>query len=139
LNHVRSSGEHLLALVNDVLDLENVESGKILLAMEALDPRQAIGTAIGEQSAPAANKRIKVIDETSGMRLPHVYADAKRLRQILVNLLSNAIKYTDAGGVVTVAAEPRGPSLRISVADTGKGIPAEMHGRLFSPVDRLGA
>lgn len=138
LQHVKSSSDHLLALVDDVLDLENVESGQIALKIEAIDPKQALASAILEQSVLADQTGTRIEDETDA-DLPFVQADANRLRQVLVNMLSNAVKYGPPGSTVTVSSEERGAFLRIVVADSGPGIPLDLQGRLFRPFDRLGA
>ena len=90
--------------------------------------------------AQADERGIRVADRAAGRALPDLKTDAARLRQILVNLLSNAVKYNHDGGTVTVDAEPvHGNMLRISVGDTGPGIPLDRQDDLFKPFDRLGA
>lgn len=139
LKHVRSSGDHLLALVEDVLDLENIESGHLALSMQTIDPAETIVSAVLEQGVAAARSGVHITDATKGKALPTVTADPNRLRQALVNLLSNAVKYSRTGDEVTVSSETVDRYLRITVADFGPGIPRELHERLFKPFDRLGA
>lgn len=139
LKHVRASGDHLLALVEDVLDLENIESGHLALSMQTIDPAQAIASAVLEQGVSAIQNGVHLTNATEGKTLPTVTVDPNRLRQALVNLLSNAIKYSRTGDEVTVSSEVMDHFLRITVADFGPGIPKELHERLFQPFDRLGA
>ncbi|MEM7522873.1 MAG: ATP-binding protein [Pseudomonadota bacterium] len=139
LNHVKSGGTHLLALVNDVLDLEKVEAGKIHLSMETVDPLDAIAAVKAEQTAMAEQKDIAITDKTAESEPPLLNSDPIRLRQVLGNLVSNAIKYTDAGGRVELSLERREDKLRISVTDNGPGIAEDLHHRVFEPFDRLGA
>jgi len=139
LKHVRASGDHLLALVEDVLDLEHIESGQMALSMQAVDPAETIASAILEQGVAAIRHGVHITDATKGQALPIINIDPNRLRQALVNLLSNAIKYSRTGDEVTVSSETIDRFLRITVSDSGPGIPKELHERLFKPFDRLGA
>ncbi|MEO0762927.1 MAG: ATP-binding protein, partial [Pseudomonadota bacterium] len=139
LSHIRSSGDQLLALVNDVLDLESIESGHTLLSIQAVDPRTCIDAVIAEQAVPAADKRITLLDRTDEGGLPTLSTDTVRMRQILCNLLSNAVKYTDEGGEIRIDAARRGAFLRLTVSDNGPGIDKALHHRVFEPFDRLGA
>lgn len=139
LGHIRTSGGHLLTLVDDVLDLQNVESGKMPLNLMAIDVKTAIAQARMEQGVPARRRGCRIDDTTTKQYLPLVSADANRLRQVLVNLVSNAIKYGPDGATVAISAEATPTTLRITVTDQGPGIPPELQGRLFDPFDRLGA
>ncbi len=136
VQEIVAAGEHLLAMVNEVLDLSRIESGHIEVRAEAVDQVELIGSCL-RQVQPLAERR--------GIRTgfePHactpVLADAVRLRQVLINLLSNAIKYNRDGGSVTVSCVPlAGERLRIGVSDTGRGIDAAQLPRLFQPFERL--
>lgn len=139
LEHVMSSSEHLLALVNDILDLESIETGTLLMTIEDVDPYAAISDARNEVMALAQSRGVRLVEDLPSEPLPTLSTDAKRLRQVLVNLLSNAIKYSEAGGTVTVSALRRADRLRISVVDEGVGIAEDLHDRIFTPFDRLGA
>jgi len=138
LKHVNASGTHLLALVNDVLDLERVEAGRMHLTVEPVDPVETLAEVIAEQSGFAAEGSVTVVDRMSGTDLPALISDRIRLRQILGNVLNNAIKYNHDGGRVEIRAEKRGPDLRVVVEDTGIGIARDLHDRVFEPFDRLG-
>jgi signal transduction histidine kinase len=133
---IQSSGEHLLALINDLLEMSKIEAGRLDLREE----RVALGPAIADAVAIVAlQARAKSIDLRTEIACADalVEADAKALRQILLNLLSNAIKFTPEGGTVSIAATlGTGGELLIRVADSGIGIPAEALERVFAPFER---
>jgi signal transduction histidine kinase/DNA-binding response OmpR family regulator len=139
LGNVLTSSHHLLRLINDVLDLAKVESGKLDFRPESIDLRQAIGEVGAILRTTAAEKQVRVeiaVDPTIG----RVVLDPARLKQVLYNYLSNALKFTPAGGLVTVRAMPEGPEFfRIEVDDTGAGIMAEDLRRLFVEFQQLDA
>jgi signal transduction histidine kinase len=120
---IHRSGQHLLALVNDVLDLSRVESGRLDLQIEPVDLASDIRDAVSlvAQRAEALGIRI---EQRVAADLPPLNADPLRLRQILINLLTNAVKFTPDGGQVTVDAVAVARSIRITVADTGIGMSA---------------
>ncbi|MBI3708367.1 MAG: hypothetical protein HY246_11930 [Proteobacteria bacterium] len=126
IEDIRSAGAHLLGLVNDVLDLSKMDAGRFDLDREELDISGLITGALAMVSQRAAAAGVALGKEFSA-DVPGVYADQRRLRQVLLNLLSNAIKFTPSGGRVRVSAFRRGPSTAIAVADTGIGIaPADI-------------
>jgi PAS domain S-box-containing protein len=129
VRHIHRDSEHLLGLINDVLDLTRIESGGLRLHTESLPLREAIVEAVGGIKPHADAKSVDVQVENPGEL--RVIADPVRLRQILYNLLSNAIKFTAAGGRVTIAAEPNGTAVRITVADTGIGMSQEEQAQIF--------
>jgi PAS domain S-box-containing protein len=124
------NGQRLLDLINDILDIEKIESGKLTLDLEKL----AVGELVREAIVlnKAFGERFKVRFEARG-DLPEgrVNADRKRLLQVLTNLLSNAAKFSPEGGSVEVSLEEVGPSLRVGVHDRGPGIPEAFRGRIF--------
>jgi signal transduction histidine kinase/CheY-like chemotaxis protein len=133
LERIRSSGKHLLALINDILDLSKIEAGKMELSLETF-PVQALLTDVVDTVRPLVAKNsntlvLQVPDDPGSM-----YADLTRLRQSLFNLLSNAAKFTDHGtitlGVELQADGPR-PRLRFSVTDTGIGMTEQQVGKVF--------
>ena len=141
----RASGDSLLVIINQVLDYSKIEAGKLELEHEPVDVRQCVESALDIVAAVAAEKGIDLIYYV-GDAVPHiVIADDTRLRQIIVNLLSNAVKFTAAGEVVLqVESQGLGPragidefELRISVRDTGIGIPAEKIDRLFQSFSQV--
>jgi PAS domain S-box-containing protein len=137
VREIVTAGNHLLSLVNEVLDLARVEAGRIQLDMTDLKLDSALQEIV-RISAPLASQH------GISLRCPPVeddvtiYADAIRLRQIILNLISNAVKYNRDNGSVTIAVSCPAPGrTRIAVSDTGPGIPLELHHRLFEPFDRL--
>jgi len=134
--HIHHGGQHLLSLVNDVLDLSKIEAGRLDLDLEPVE----LATAVTESVSglrPLADRKALVLD-VDVRPGTDVLADRGRVRQILYNLLSNAIKYTPSGGRVTVAAEPRDGSIHLSVRDTGVGISAEDQRHVFEEFRQVG-
>jgi protein-histidine pros-kinase len=126
---IESSGKHLLALINGILDLARVASGHVTVRPEQL----ALATLIND-----AIERMRPMSDNKGLRLTvasdatlTVWADHQRLHQVILNLLSNAIKFTPVGGEISVEATALGEMARISVRDTGVGIPAEHLDTIF--------
>jgi signal transduction histidine kinase len=139
IGYILQSGNHLLKLVNDVLDLSGVEAGRLKLSIEPLGVRESLETVYGSLAPLAAKAGIRVTLNLPD-RIADVHADALRLNQVLINLVSNAIKYNCPGGTVTISAEEAGGGkVRIAVADTGKGIALNRQGEVFQPFRRLGA
>jgi signal transduction histidine kinase len=135
VEHVQASGEHLLALIDDVLELSSLESGELPLSLQpvALAPLVHTSLPLVELLAQAHGVSL-ALGTLDGWAL----ADPARLQQVLLNLLSNAIKYNRPGGRVTVSAEPSGPWLLLRVEDTGRGLTEEQLQHLFEPFNRLG-
>lgn len=139
VDHILKAGEHLLELINDVLDLARIEAGKLTLSLEDFVPDALVAESLHIAETLAAPRRVTVIDGRRGP-LPAIRADYTRLKQVLLNLLSNAVKYNRSGGSVTLAAEARDDGfVRFTVRDTGCGIPEERLPTLFEPFNRLGA
>ncbi len=131
LETIYRSGRHLLALVNDVLDLSKVEAGRMDLQYEEFSISQAIDEVLTVVRPLAERSPITITTELSGP-LPLLRADKSKFKQILYNLLSNAIKFTPEGGQVTIQARLKRQLVDLSVADTGIGIDREHHDRIFS-------
>jgi PAS domain S-box-containing protein len=134
---IRSSGETLLSIVNDVLDLSRVEAGKLTVEPVDFDLDDLIDSVAEQFAARAAAKRIKlrfVVDPRVARALR---GDSHRIRQVLLNLVGNAIKFTDRGEIKLTVLQPEHDldtaKLRFAVADTGIGIPATVQSRLFTP------
>ena len=140
VGHIIKGGDHLLDLINDVLDLAKIESGNLALSMESVSVPAIIAECL-QLIAPLAEKAgIKVINGVEEDALPPVRSDNVRLKQALVNLLSNAIKYNREEGSVTITCKPlRSGKVEIAISDTGKGIAADQMEELFRPFARLGA
>jgi CheY-like chemotaxis protein len=137
---VLKASQHLLHLVDEVLDLSKIEAGQLSISPEPIPLEPLFDDAV-ELMQPVAASRGVVIDRR--IQIPdcgHVVADRHRLKQVLINLISNAIKYNREGGHVYITAQPAdSPNVRISVEDTGKGIDAASLSRLFTPFERLDA
>ena len=128
---IRESAEHLLMVINDILDLAKVEAGRLELALEAGDATPTIMAAVEAQRVLALRKGIKLEVETPAEPL-EMQLDPARLRQVLLNLLGNAVKFTDKGEVRIKAWRKLGPAeIHIVVEDTGIGIPPEDQPKLF--------
>ncbi|MCH7486536.1 MAG: PAS domain S-box protein [Proteobacteria bacterium] len=142
LEHTRQilkGGRHLLELINEVLELARIESGKVTLAKENVRPGKIFAESLDLTRTFADEAGIELKDRTHDLDLPLVRCDPTRFKQVLINLLSNAVKYNREGGRVTLACrEMDDGMLRVEVIDTGPGIPAEMQGELFQPFCRLG-
>ena len=138
IDKILRGGWYLLTLINDILDLALIESGKLALAMEPLSLTQVLIDCKNMVESQAENRGIKIsFPETAKQFL--VAADPIRLTQVIVNLLSNAIKYNSPNGSVQVTVSPREQgTVRISVQDSGPGLPGEKLSQLFQPFNRLG-
>ncbi len=135
LGHINNSGQHLLNLINEILDISRIESGRVIVTLRAVSLDDLIRDCVGIITLQASQRGLEV--EVGDITDALVRADGQRLRQVLLNLLSNAIKYNRPQGRVRVGTEIDGEMVRISVSDTGLGISPEMVERLFIPFDRL--
>jgi signal transduction histidine kinase/CHASE3 domain sensor protein len=129
VRHVSEGAHHLLALVNDILDLSRIEAGRIDLRHEEFAAADAISEVLSVTSPIAEAKKIEVCSHASPML--SAYGDRTRFKQILYNLLSNAVKFTQEGGKVDVSVEPDYGEICFCVADTGIGIPREQQAAIF--------
>jgi len=136
LEGIVQSGRHLLAMVNDVLDLAKIEAGKQELDLELLGTSEAISEAVALLQSLASNRGVQLTAQVDAS-VPHIKADPIRLRQILYNLISNAVKFTDRNGRVQVSAEADSRGVAIRVIDTGIGIPAADLTRLFRAFEQV--
>lgn len=140
LGKISKAGEHLLALINDVLDLSRMESGNLSLTLEPVKVDLLLRECFQLIQPLADARSVRVQIQPASMANIHVVADRTRLRQVLLNLLSNAVKYHHAGGVVDVECTRLASGrARISVRDNGPGIAADKQRELFQPFNRLGA
>jgi signal transduction histidine kinase len=121
VDDILSSGRHLLALINDILDLSKIEAGRMEMHPSRFDVRLAVDSALLLVRERALRKRITLRMEMAA-EVGEITADAHKLKQVLVNLLSNAVKFTPEGGAVTVRATAAQDTVEIIVADTGVGI-----------------
>jgi two-component system cell cycle sensor histidine kinase PleC len=124
-NDIHHSGQHLLNLINEILDLSRIEAGRYDLNEEAMSLLEIAEDCIGMIQLRARSKNI-TIGQQFEISLPHVWADEKSLRQVILNLLSNAVKFTPQGGEITVKAGwTAGGGQYVSIKDNGPGIPEE--------------
>jgi signal transduction histidine kinase len=130
LDDILSSGNHLLSLINDVLDLSKVEAGQVELEAAPFSLREALesGVVMVRERATKDGVRIAL---SADLDVDTLEGDERRVRQVIFNLLSNAVKFTPAGGAVEVNAAQVDSEVRVSVADTGPGISSEDQERIF--------
>jgi signal transduction histidine kinase len=135
LHKVYSTSQHLLALINDILDLSKIEAGKMPLNLELVQ-LPAIIEELSQTIRPMVDHKGLSYEATVARLLPPIRTDRTKIKQVLLNLVSNAIKFTHKGKV-SVAAEPRAGGVRIIVQDTGIGIKAEHVGAIFDDFRQL--
>jgi PAS domain S-box-containing protein len=139
LGFIKAGGEHLLELIKDILEFAKIDANRIGLKIEHADAHQVVAAALPLIERMALSRDI-VLQTPGAVPGPAVMADSVRLRQILINLMSNAIKYNHRGGQVIVScSHAEDGFVRISVEDSGQGIPPERQAELFTPFNRLGA
>jgi two-component system, cell cycle sensor histidine kinase PleC len=133
---ILTSGQHLLDMINDILDMAKIEAGKMTISPQPIDPVDPVDAAVRMIRRKAEDKQIALLlDAQQG--LPDIEADHRAIRQMVLNLVSNAIKFTDPGGTITVRVEQRGPEIYVGVIDTGIGIPPEDLPRLANPFEQV--
>jgi signal transduction histidine kinase len=135
--HICGSGEHLLAVINDILDTTKIETGKWTLCYESLDAVRQVHEAVLTLQPLAAKAGLSISEDYAG-DLPALTADRRALRQVLLNLLTNAVKFTPRGGSLRVAVKVNDVVMRISVSDTGIGMTAADLERIGRPFVRVG-
>lgn len=133
------SGRHLLSLINEVLDLARIEAGQMQLSLEAISVKDVVEDAIAIIAPLAAQQGITMDLPRQDHCQASLMGDYTRVKQVLINLLNNAIKYNKERGSLTVKCQQVGDRYRISVVDTGIGIPENRLSELFQPFNRLGA
>jgi PAS domain S-box-containing protein len=136
---IERAGQHLLSLVNDLIDLARIEAGKLELFPAAVSVKAVVGDSLAMVAPIARERGIRLIDAGGNGRGTLVQADYTRLQQVLINLLANAIKYNRPAGSVHLVCHAGNGVARIAITDTGPGIPAHKRSRMFSLFDRLGA
>jgi signal transduction histidine kinase len=137
LKDIHTSGQHLLSLINDILDLAKIEAGRAELEVTDFDLAMAIDNALTLVRERAARRSI-ALHMTVDEQLGQIQGDERKIRQVLLNLLSNAIKFTPEGGRIDVAAKPVNGSLEVSVSDTGIGIAPEDQEAVFEEFRQVG-
>ncbi len=139
VRHVLRAGTHLMALINEVLDLARIEAGKLQISLEPVDLAAMIEECLTLMQPVAQDHGVDLAAGAPPACTCHVRADRTRLRQVLLNLLSNAIKYNREHGRVWLRCEVAAQDVRIEVSDTGPGLSAEQQRLLFRDFERLGA
>jgi PAS domain S-box-containing protein len=136
--HIYQSGEHLLALINDILDLSKIEAGTAALQEEDTVPAEIIESCLNMVGERAKNGGVELIVDSNVPALPRLRADKTRIKQVLINLLSNAVKFTEPGGSVTIkAAFDAARGFVLQVADSGIGIAADDIPRALARFEQL--
>lgn len=136
VNHIYRDSQHLLALINEVLDLSRIESGRLQLRRQTVDMGALLDDALSAVRPKVIEKSIELeADPCDGV---FINGDPTRVRQVLYNLLSNAVKFTPGGGRIGVAAQVKEGFAQISVSDTGIGIPPEEHELIFEAFHQVG-
>jgi signal transduction histidine kinase len=137
LRDILASGQHLLSLINDILDLSKIEAGRMDLDVAAFDLPAAIDDALLLMRERAGRRGI-TLERQVDERLGEIHADQRKVKQVLLNLLSNAVKFTPEGGRIDVRAALANGSAEISVTDTGIGIALEDHDAVFEEFRQVG-
>jgi signal transduction histidine kinase len=135
LGMIKGSGQHLLALINDILDISKIEADRIEINNKPFDLREAIQKVIADVMPLADNKELSLVTRLAP-EVGQITSDRRRIEQVLLNLLGNAIKFTEQGQI-TLVAEALPTAIRISITDTGIGIQPEDLGKLFQPFSQI--
>jgi len=133
---ILNSGQHLLSLINDILDMSKIEAGKMTLRFEPVAVDEVVEDTLRLVRQRAEKAKLKVRVHIPP-QLPEIEADFRACKQILLNLLTNAIKFTDAGGTISISAVATDASIHLSVADTGIGIAEKDMERLAKPFEQI--
>jgi signal transduction histidine kinase len=137
LKDIHASGQHLLSLINDILDLSKIEAGRMELELTDFDLPTAIDNALTLVRERAGRRSI-ALHQAADARLGQIWGDERKIKQVLLNLLSNAIKFTPDGGWIDVRARPVDGSVEVSVSDTGVGVAPEDQEAIFEEFRQVG-
>jgi signal transduction histidine kinase len=133
VSDILESGQHLLSLINDILDLSKIEAGKMELELSNVKIRELLENSLVMVKEKALVHGINLnVHSTGDLEDLEIMADGRRLRQVMFNLLSNATKFTPDGGAITVEGRKKGKEFIISISDTGIGIASEEQGKIFN-------
>jgi len=139
VSEVLIAGRHLLELVDEVLELSKIESGTLVASMEEMDLKDEIESVLSMMAPMAEKRRVEFVRKIVPKQVCHVYADRRYLTEVLSNFFSNAIKYNKEQGKVYVECDIMDQGMiRVTISDTGIGIPDGMQSKLFQPFERLG-
>ena len=141
VNQIVKGGQHLLDLINEILDISRIEANRMQISPEPVSIRESIQEVLDLATPLAVERHIQVVTKLGNSNdNPFVMADRQRLKQVLLNLLGNAVKYNyDGGSVIVTCLATHANKWRISITDTGPGISQENLARLFVPFERLNA
>ena len=139
VHEIISAGEHLLKLINDVLDLARIEAGKISVSLEPVSVKDVLTECVTLIKPLAEEKEITIDEYNSCNNNYYVLADRTRFKQVLLNLLSNAVKYNKEKGSIKISCESAGGILKLCIADEGAGLTTHEQEHLFIPFERLSA
>lgn len=140
IDEIYNAGQHLLALIDEVLDLSKIEAGKINVSLEDVSLKLLIQDCVNLIDSSAQERSISIVNHVEAGESYTVLADYTRFKQVILNLLSNAVKYNRDGGSITINGEIVSKNrLRLSVTDTGVGLSGEQQQLLFKPFERIGA
>ena len=137
LARIRGSQQHLLGIISDLLNYSRIEAGQVIYDLNVVPIQSVMDTVLPLLALQSEAKDIALTSEACPIGLAAI-ADQTKTEQIVLNLLSNAVKFTPEGGRVTVRCSEEGDRVRISVEDTGPGIPLDKHGTIFEPFVQLG-
>jgi len=136
IEYIYTSGEHLLSLINDILDLSKIESGKMILELETVAINLLLQNSLNMVKGKALNHHLTLKLDVH-VDTPEIVADIRKLKQIVYNLLSNAVKFTPDGGTIILEAHRVGDMLEMAVTDTGIGIACEDQKKLFESFTQI--
>jgi len=136
LQRIRASGEHLLAIVNDILDISRIEAGKLEVVSETVDVADVVRDAVESHRKDAQSKGIDLAANVPEGKA-EAMLDPNRLKQVLDNLIGNAVKFTESGGVEVRMVVEKGRPSRIEVRDSGMGVPPEKLEEIFRPFEQV--
>ena len=135
VQHIQKDSQHLLTLINDILDLSKIEAGRLELHLEVVDMESMIAETVERIGPQAEGRGLELaVEVAQGMQ---AWADRVRTHQLLLNLLSNALKFTPNGGRITIEARESGRNVEVTVKDTGIGVPAEHHEAIFDVFNQV--
>ncbi|MEQ8832313.1 MAG: PAS-domain containing protein [Alphaproteobacteria bacterium] len=133
---IRTSGQHLLSLINDILDISRIEAGRYELRQVPVRPFDVASQCLELVGIRAEQSGLKLVNQVP-IDIPEIFADERCVRQVLINLLGNAVKFSNQGGTIAVGADLTTEGLEISVIDQGKGIPANQLTRVLEPFQQV--
>ena len=139
IHEIIGAGNHLLSLINEILDLSKIESGKLTLIIEEHCLNEIVEQTLSLISPLADQHSVQIDNQVSALSNINIHADEIRFKQVLLNIISNAIKYNKKDGKVIVSCLPDNESmLHLSITDTGNGLTEKQQGNLFKPFERFG-